>query len=177
MPMERTPDLPGRRSARWHPGATVVAVVAYPVRRSIARLLDAVFSALTRLLLALALVLNGIGTATAGVRMAAMELSGMPGMAHAMPVEAAPQTANDDGDCMHHAAVVTEEAPSPAPASPHAGDDCARLCLAMCMQHCHAVAAGSLRLPVAGTEPAPATPAPVGLSPPSAPPPVRPPIA
>ena len=129
------------------------------------------FSLSLRLLLCLALMLNGIGTATANARMAAMDAHGAAGMARAsQPAE--PQAAPaDDGDCAHHHA----EAAPPQP-MPH-DDDCPQYCLAMCLHHCHALPGLALSLVLPGFAHEPAQrelPAP--RTPPS-PPPVRPPIA
>ncbi|MBP6799293.1 MAG: CopL family metal-binding regulatory protein [Luteimonas sp.] len=132
---------------------------------------------LLRLLLCLSLMLNGIGTATANARMAAMDAHGAAGMAHpsqpAEPQPAEPQAAPaDGGDCAHHPA----EAAPPQP-MPHDDDDCLQSCLAMCLHHCHAVPglALSLVLPRFAQEPAQRE-LPERRTPPS-PPPVRPPIA
>lgn len=133
-------------------------------------------SALTRLLLCLALMLDSVGTAMATARMAAMDPHGTPVMAHAMPAEPAPRAPANDEDCAHHAAGA-DAAQAPEPASPHAGDDCLRSCLAMCMQHCHAVAGVAVPLFLAGDAQAPATRESAGAGAQSSPPPVRPPIA
>ena len=135
-----------------------------------------VLSVLTRLLLCLALLLNGVGTAMATARMAATDMHGPSGTAHAMPAAQAPQAPANDDDCAHHAAAA-DKAQAPEPASPHAGDDCLRSCLAMCMQHCPAVAGVALPLFPAGDAQAPATREAAGAGAQSSPPPVRPPIA
>ncbi len=144
-----------------------------PVHRP-PRAADPVSALLLRLLLCLSLMLNGIGTATANARMAAMDAHGAAGMAHPSP-PAEPQDAlADAGDCAHHPAEAAQPQPQPMP---HDGDDCTQSCLAMCLHHCHAVPGLALSLVPPGFAQEPAQrelPAP--RSPPS-PPPVRPPIA
>jgi len=135
-----------------------------------------VFSVLTRLLLCLALVLNGVGTAVASARMAATDMHGRPDTAHAMPAGEAAQAPASDGDCAHHAATA-DAAQAPEPPSPHAGDDCTQSCLAMCMQHCHAVAGIAMPLVLADDAQAPGTRESADAGAQSSPPPVRPPIA
>ncbi len=142
-----------------------------PVHRP-PRTADPVSALLLRLLLCLSLMLNGIGTATANARMAAMDAHGAAGMAHpAQPAE--PQAAPaDDGDCAHHPADA-----APSQPMPHEDGGCLQSCLAMCLHHCHAVPgfALSVVLPRFAQEPAQRE-LPQRRTPPS-PPPVRPPIA
>lgn len=129
---------------------------------------------LLRLLLCLSLMLNGIGTATASARMAAMESHGAAGVAQP---QVEPQAAvADAGECPHHAAEAAQPQ-APDPRMPHDDGECLQSCLAMCLQHCHAVpgVATALALSAFAQEPAQREfPAPRT---PSSPPPVRPPIA
>lgn len=130
---------------------------------------------LLRLLLCLSLMLNGIGTATANARMAAMEVNGTAGMAHpahpSQPAEPPAAPAND-GDCAHHRADTAPPAPMP-----HDDSDCLQSCLAMCLHNCYAVPGLSLSLILARFVQEPAQRELPERRTPPAPPPVRPPIA
>lgn len=122
---------------------------------------------LTRLLLCLCLLLNGIGSAAAGARMAAMELQGAQAATTAQAD--APET-----DCAGHAATP----PPPRPdAPPHGDSQCRAACLAMCLQHAQAVPVRIAVLLAPGFAPPPAAPLLVSPRIAPAPPPVRPPIA
>ena len=130
------------------------------------------FSLSLRLLLCLALMLNGIGTATANTRMAAMEAHGAAGMGHPSPAE--PQdTLADAGDCAHHSAAAAP--PQPVPHDDDGG--CLQSCLAMCLHHCHAVPGLALSLALPRFAQVPARHEFTERRTPASPPPVRPPIA
>lgn len=131
---------------------------------------------LLRLLLCLSLMLNGIGTATANARMAAMEAHGDAGATH-LPQPAEPQAAlADTDDCAHHAAEAAQPL-SPEPHAPHDDGGCLPSCLAMCLQHCHAVPGFAVSLILPGFAQEPTRRDFPALRTPAPPPPVRPPIA
>lgn len=121
---------------------------------------------LTRLLLCLCLLLNGIGTATAGARMAAMELQGAQA---AMPAAAVAV----ETDCAGHAAATPTLPDTP----PHDDSQCLAACLAMCLQHGQAVPVRIALLLAPGFVLPPAAPLLASPRIAPAPPPVRPPIA
>ncbi|MCD9006218.1 CopL family metal-binding regulatory protein [Luteimonas sp. XNQY3] len=105
---------------------------------------------LFRLLLCVTLLLNGIGSGMASVHVAIMEMSAGPVLA--LSVEPAV------ADCPHAGAARADATHGDRhPAAPDADDsDCMKLCVGICMQHCHV-----LPMALASATPVPAQLAPV----------------
>lgn len=125
-------------------------------------------SLLPRIALCLILIFNGIGAAMANAHMAQMEASGA---GSTIPHAEMPAASGDD--CGHGA----EALPVPTHPMPHEDNECLQSCLAMCMQHCHAMPGLAVALILPDMRSAPVLPEANDVLPSPASPPVRPPIA
>lgn len=144
----------------------------------------ALFPRLFRLLLCAMLVLNGIGSAVAGTRMAVMshhDAGSAPHAAMPMATSSTPvmdhASADALSDCADHASNAAANTVDMPQDAPHGDGDCLQACIAMCMHHCHAMPVFNLSLAVAVLAPPPLQRDVAGHRFVPSPPPIRPPIA